>query len=224
MPDTYGKGRNWGISFAGALQGSSACSRLACKSYGIAWVRVANLVSIQQQTPQMSCCAITFLSHVCDFPLCCCALPLQVPAAVTAAQDAAEQQPLAKWVTRPDGGLELQTGHAVKHIAWHARGDYFASVAPTGNTQVGCFASGTWQPRRKRRLLMLVTGFTSACAWCMPGIRLWPVMVQNFTVCLKPVGTCWHGGCRQNPSTEALHGLTVAQRFLGAAVILWCDS
>jgi hypothetical protein len=61
---------------------------------------------------------------------------LQVPAAVSAAQDAAEQQPLAKWVTRPDGGLELQTGHAVKDLAWHVRGDYFASVAPTGNTQV----------------------------------------------------------------------------------------
>ena len=55
---------------------------------------------------------------------------------MSAAQDAAEQQPLAKWVTRPDGGLELQTGHAVKDLAWHVRGDYFASVAPTGNTQV----------------------------------------------------------------------------------------
>lgn len=61
---------------------------------------------------------------------------MQVPAAVAAAQEAAEQQPLAKWATRPDGGMELQTGHAVKHLAWHARGDYFASVAPTGNTQV----------------------------------------------------------------------------------------
>lgn len=61
----------------------------------------------------------------------------QVPAAVAAAAAGAsdEQRPLARWVTRPDGGLELQTGHAVKHLSWHARGDYFASVAPTGNTQ-----------------------------------------------------------------------------------------
>lgn len=70
-------------------------------------------------------------------PLCFLRLHTQVPAAVAAAQEAAEQQPLAKWVTQPDGSLELQTGHAVRHIAWHARGDYFASVAPSGNTQVG---------------------------------------------------------------------------------------
>jgi hypothetical protein len=25
--------------------------------------------------------------------------------------------------------------HPVKHVTWHARGEYFASVAPTGNTQ-----------------------------------------------------------------------------------------
>jgi hypothetical protein len=61
----------------------------------------------------------------------------QVPAAVAAAADAGDQQPLARWVTRPDGGMELQTGHAIRDLAWHARGDYFASVAPTGNTQVG---------------------------------------------------------------------------------------
>ena len=32
-------------------------------------------------------------------------------------------------------GAELLHGHAVAHVAWHGRGDYFASVAPTGNTQ-----------------------------------------------------------------------------------------
>ena len=35
------------------------------------------------------------------------------------------------------GGLELVQQFPVTHVAWHARGDYFASVAPTGNTQVG---------------------------------------------------------------------------------------
>ena len=34
------------------------------------------------------------------------------------------------------GGLELVQQFPVTHVAWHARGDYFASVAPTGNTQV----------------------------------------------------------------------------------------
>ena len=28
----------------------------------------------------------------------------------------------------------------VKHMAWHLRGDYFSTVAPTGNTQVGAVA------------------------------------------------------------------------------------
>ena len=38
---------------------------------------------------------------------------------------------------RPEGeGLELVHPHSVSHVTWHARGDYFASVAPAGNTQV----------------------------------------------------------------------------------------
>jgi hypothetical protein len=91
------------------------------------------------------CLATASHSLSCDHN-CLCAFRLactQVPAAVAAAQEAAEQQPLAKWVTQPDGGLELRTGHAVRHIAWHARGDYFASVAPSGNTHVGlgCWSS-----------------------------------------------------------------------------------
>lgn len=37
---------------------------------------------------------------------------------------------------RADGdGAELLHGQAVARVTWHARGDYFASVAPTGNTQ-----------------------------------------------------------------------------------------
>ena len=33
-------------------------------------------------------------------------------------------------------GLELVHGHPVTHIAWHGRGDYFATVAPAGNSRV----------------------------------------------------------------------------------------
>ena len=44
---------------------------------------------------------------------------------------------LCRWQKLPEGeGLELVHQHSVTHVAWHARGDYFASVAPTGNTQV----------------------------------------------------------------------------------------
>jgi hypothetical protein len=43
---------------------------------------------------------------------------------------------LATWRQRPDGGVEIAHRHVVRHLAWHARGDYFSSVAPTGATQV----------------------------------------------------------------------------------------
>ena len=44
---------------------------------------------------------------------------------------------LCQWQKRADGdGLELVHQHSVSHVTWHARGDYFASVAPAGNTQV----------------------------------------------------------------------------------------
>lgn len=58
---------------------------------------------------------------------------LQAPAAAASGAKA----PLCRWQRRTDGdGLELLHQHPVKHVAWHARGEYFASVAPTGNTQV----------------------------------------------------------------------------------------
>ena len=46
---------------------------------------------------------------------------------------------MCRWVRRKEGGsvmVELIHQHPVTHVAWHARGDYFTSVAPTGNTQV----------------------------------------------------------------------------------------
>ena len=47
---------------------------------------------------------------------------------------------LCQWQKRADGdGLELVHQHSVSHVTWHARGDYFASVAPAGNTQVNHF-------------------------------------------------------------------------------------
>ena len=60
---------------------------------------------------------------------------LQPPAA-QAKRDGGKP-PLCEWRARAEGdGLELVQQHPVTHVAWHARGDYFASVAPTGNTQV----------------------------------------------------------------------------------------
>ena len=56
---------------------------------------------------------------------------LQAPAKAAGGKGA-----LCKWQPRADGeGLELMHQHPVKHVTWHARGEYFASVAPTGNTQ-----------------------------------------------------------------------------------------
>jgi ribosome biogenesis protein ERB1 len=49
---------------------------------------------------------------------------------------------LATWRQRADGGVEVAGNHEVRHLAWHARGDYFSTVAPTGATQVGRLAAG----------------------------------------------------------------------------------
>lgn len=65
------------------------------------------------------------------------------PAAVEAAAAALEvpssgggaEAPLAAWSRREDGGVDITSKHPVAHVTWHARGDYFASVAPTGATQ-----------------------------------------------------------------------------------------
>ena len=44
---------------------------------------------------------------------------------------------MCRWQKLAEGeGLELVHQHSVSNVTWHARGDYFASVVPTGNTQV----------------------------------------------------------------------------------------
>jgi ribosome biogenesis protein ERB1 len=61
---------------------------------------------------------------------------LQVPAA--AANGGGDQPaPLASWTARADGGVDIVCRQPVTHVTWHGRGDYFASVAPSGATQVG---------------------------------------------------------------------------------------
>uniref|UniRef100_A0A7S0RRE2 Ribosome biogenesis protein BOP1 homolog n=1 Tax=Chlamydomonas leiostraca TaxID=1034604 RepID=A0A7S0RRE2_9CHLO len=42
---------------------------------------------------------------------------------------------LASWSGSGSKGVEIMHRFNVKYVTWHARGDYFASVAPTGNTQ-----------------------------------------------------------------------------------------
>ena len=43
-----------------------------------------------------------------------------------------------QWQSAQDvqGALELKHQFAVSQVHWHGKGDYFATVAPTGNTQV----------------------------------------------------------------------------------------
>ena len=43
-------------------------------------------------------------------------------------------RPLCRWqrLQSHKGSAELIHLHAVRHLAWHGRGDYFSSVAPTG--------------------------------------------------------------------------------------------
>lgn len=58
-------------------------------------------------------------------------------AAAKAAGLAAQEQRLCRWSRLPkQAALDLVHNHPVTWFAWHGRGDYFATVAPTGNTQV----------------------------------------------------------------------------------------
>jgi ribosome biogenesis protein ERB1 len=59
---------------------------------------------------------------------------LEVPSSTSSSSSSSSE--LATWSPRADGGVELVTKHPVRQVTWHARGDYFASVAPTGGTQV----------------------------------------------------------------------------------------
>lgn len=40
--------------------------------------------------------------------------------------------PLAPWEQHGVGAVAIAHKHPVTYITWHAKGDYFASVAPTG--------------------------------------------------------------------------------------------
>ena len=64
----------------------------------------------------------------------------QVPSPPTDSPAGPEGEELATWSQRTDGGLEIMHRQAVRHVAWHARGDYFSTVAPSGNTQVRGFS------------------------------------------------------------------------------------
>ena len=76
--------------------------------------------------------------------------------ATPAADD--EARPMCRWQRLPElqGGVELVHLHPVRHLAWHGRGDYFASVAPTGT------------PHR------LCPPQTGPHACCLPSVSLMP--------------------------------------------------
>ena len=55
---------------------------------------------------------------------------------VAAAAPASDAVPAARWEVREGGGMQVVHRHSLSQITWHSRGDYFATVAPTANTQV----------------------------------------------------------------------------------------
>ena len=88
------------------------------------------------------CCALDLLCSVHIVPPLLAGMSADQEAASLQALQATSQQgsdkaSLCQWQKRADGdGLELVHQHSVSHVTWHARGDYFATVAPAGNTQV----------------------------------------------------------------------------------------
>jgi len=63
---------------------------------------------------------------------------------VTGVTSVGDGASLATWTARADGGVDIVCRHPVTHVTWHGRGDYFASVAPAGATQVGGWMGGGW--------------------------------------------------------------------------------
>ena len=49
---------------------------------------------------------------------------------------ASDVAPAVRWESREGGGMQLVHKHTLAQITWHSRGDYFATMAPTANTQV----------------------------------------------------------------------------------------
>lgn len=71
------------------------------------------------------------------------ALQQAVAASGSSGSGSIEEGQLVSWQRWQGGGSGSGEGVVVlhrfplKHVTWHGRGDYFATVAPTGNTQVG---------------------------------------------------------------------------------------
>ncbi|MEW5319093.1 MAG: hypothetical protein WDW38_010263 [Sanguina aurantia] len=86
---------------------------------------------------------------------------LQIPS-IAVPEEGAPPPPVT-WVSRPDGGVELQHRHQLSSIAWHGRGDYFSTVAPNGNTQAVMVHQlskcATQNPFRKNRGKVIQTAF-----------------------------------------------------------------
>lgn len=71
------------------------------------------------------------------------ALQASLAAAGGGGSGGVEEGQLVSWQRRQEGGgsggeggLVVLHKFGIKNVTWHARGDYFATVAPTGNTQV----------------------------------------------------------------------------------------
>lgn len=55
-------------------------------------------------------------------------------------QDKSKENPVCRWLDSDlEKGLELSHSFQVHYVSWHSKGDYFTSLAPTGNTQVSKF-------------------------------------------------------------------------------------
>ena len=61
---------------------------------------------------------------------------LKEASSAASASKGADEGSLASWSPRVDGGMEVVTKFSVRDVSWHSKGDYFATVSPSGNTQV----------------------------------------------------------------------------------------
>ena len=87
--------------------------------------------------------------------------------------------------------MELAHQHDVARLCWHARGDYFASVCPSGNTRVRpAPQTSSFRLLKRRRF---------------PGARRAP-LVHAGCACFAIASACWaRHGCPWFRSLEVCH-------------------
>jgi hypothetical protein len=105
---------------------------------------------------------------------------------------AAPGSPVATWQAYESEGITISHRAPVSYLTWHAKGDYFASVAPTGEhlTAPLCASQSVrWNRQCQSCLFAAVTSAAVAAAHCMAALTQQPLLL------LQPACVHADAGC-----------------------------